>query len=184
MKVTKETAELYRIRKETSDEGFSWGDVVLIFGQHSVQVLANSDCGHFAHYWSNTGPNPKKFLTTVGMHYAMEKLTGYSHEEPDPEAREREFKIAITRARKDGRLNKQHARESWDDLTAQMNDFGCGEAFIHALYCHPRFAEIFGDADGLPRATQIKPNCREFWNRIWIPLVEQLESELMQEKAA
>lgn len=178
MKVIKQTAELYRIRKETPDEGFTWGDVVLIFGEHSVEVLANSDYGHFAYYWSHTGPNPKQFLTDVRMDYAMEKLSSHNMTEPDPEAREIEVKAAIIRARKNGRLDKKQARESWDDLTADMNDFGVGEAFQCILYNHARFVEIFGDTDGLPGATRVRPNCREFWNRIWLPLVEQLKHEL------
>lgn len=178
MKVTKSTTELYQIRRENKDEDFAWGDVTLTCGAHSVQVMANSDFGSCAYYWCSTGPDPKRFLCSIDIDYAMNKLTSGGAYEPDPDAREIEIKRAIITARRDGRLCYTEAREAWDDMASAVNNLGAGETLLHFLYHHDHFEAVFGDFEGLPSAERMRPDCRGFWDHVWLPLVEYLKAEL------
>lgn len=184
MIVTKTTTDIYHIRGKTAKGWSTWGDVVLIFGEESVLVIAHTDFGTYGYYWSHTGPNPKKFLCEVDIHYAMNKLTSGNLYEPDPEKYEIEIKKQIIEARFQYLLTKEQARGAWIDMLDILNEHQGGDILFHELINHEHFEIVFGDYDGLPSATRVRPSCRGFWDHIWTPLTEQLSTEIKQGEEA
>lgn len=178
MKVTKTTTDLYSVRRETKADPGAWGDISLAFGEHSVNVMINSDYGSFGYYWGATGPDPRKFLCEIDMHYAMNKLTSCNLYEPDPDKYSDEVKESIIGARKEQYLDKDQAREAWDDMLSIVEDSASVDLMYHQLVDHELFEAVFGDHEGLPCATRVRPTVVAFWDNVWKPFVKQLQSEL------
>lgn len=180
-KVIKSEAELYQVRQDTGGS-CGWGDIVLVCGKESVRVMINSDYGAYSHIWTHCGGDPKEFLTELDFDYCMKKLTSYKHYIKAPEQYPTEVKLRIIEARREHEgLSREEARDAWNAMLKA--DYYAGDVYFKELIDHPLFEKVFGDYEYLPSATKIDPCCQDFWDKVWLPFVEQLKSELV-EKAA
>ncbi|WP_158120564.1 hypothetical protein [Vibrio metoecus] len=176
-KVIKTEAELYQVRHNTFE---GWGDLFLICGEESVRITINSDYGVFAHNWTNCGCNPKEFLAKIKFDYCMKKLTNYKHYIKAPEQYPTQVKQRIIEARRGYEsLTKEEAREAWVDMLNVDHD--SGDLYFRELIDHHLFEKVFGDYEYLPDAEKIDPRCQDFWDYVWLPFVEQLKTELVQD---
>lgn len=180
-RVIKSEAELYQIRQDTGGSN-GWGDIALVCVKESVRVMINSDFGAYAHVWTHCGGNPKEFLTELDFDYCMKKLTNYKHYVKAPEKYPEEVKKRIIEARRENEsFSKDMARQAWIDMLNADHD--SGDLYFQELIDHPFFEDVFGEYEYLPSAEKINPRCQMFWDKVWLPFVEQLKSELA-EKAA
>lgn len=176
--VTKTNAEFYYIR----GNGFVWGFIALaIIGKESCQVLCNSDYGHYAYGWTHCGMNPKKFLCRLDMQYAMNKLTNGKLYEPDVDEYENDIKNSIIESRRSGNLTETEARIAWNEMCLLVDEYGCSSILFNELYNHPLFSKVFGSFENMPNSERIRPECQGFWDKIWIPFIEQLRLEINNE---
>jgi hypothetical protein len=173
MQIIKKTAEVYELRN-----GFEWGHIAIIqTGPESVDVVINSDYGSYAYFWTHCGKDPKKFLCKIDMHYAMNKFTNGKMYEPDPDKYSDQIKRTIINLRRDGDLNEQDARDAWDELLEIVEEYHKGDILFHKLVYSDWFEKVFKDYDGLPNAKRIKSEVSGFWEKIWIPFIDELKNE-------
>lgn len=181
--IKKTTTETYTLRGERC----LWAKINLDISGNTVNVMISSDYGSFNYYWCSCGENPKKFLTTISMDYAMGKLMGgyQNMNEPDWESRIKEIKNMVLEYRKERSLNKDKAREIYDyiknDLNLKMYEFSCDEnMYFKELTENRIFDDLFYDFDAIPTHTKLKHIVNEFWEDIWIPFTNFLKEEIIE----
>lgn len=173
--VTKQTCEYYHIRN-----GYTWADIAFIVRNKQVDVLINSDYGHFAHNWISCGQNPKAFLCSMGKDYAMQKLSNYQSMEIDMDECMKDLKRSIIEARRNGELDAEQAREAWEQMTEDWDNYSSSyDIACSKLVDNEYFEVVFGDYEALPSSKRMKPECEGFWDKIWVPFVEELRREMI-----
>ncbi|MBL4701599.1 MAG: DNA cytosine methyltransferase [Phycisphaeraceae bacterium] len=55
MVITKKQIDLYRMRGKCEDGFTTWGNISMELGRESVNVMVNSDFGHYAYNWTHAG---------------------------------------------------------------------------------------------------------------------------------
>lgn len=179
IKIIKKDCEIYTIRN-----GMEWGQICLSISGETVDVLSNSSFGTYSYWWGACGMNPKKFLTQISMHYAMEKFTNGKMMIPDPDRYSDDIKRQIIDVRRADLISASDARNAWTDLLGILEDYPSGDALYVSIVESKWFEKIFGDYDSLPNTKMVDPQCRGFWDEIWIPFVEELKRELAAEQIA
>lgn len=162
-----------------------WAKINLDCGEESVNVMISSDYGEFNHYWGYCGMNPKEFLIKTDMNYTMKKLMGGSDNmyEPDFKERLKSFKKLVIEYRKENNITKEQAREAWIkilsifDYCQNSNDIYYSECInSEELEC------ILYDSESIPENTKKKNTVIEFWEDIWIPFINFLKEEIIENK--
>jgi len=182
IKITKKQIDLYQIRNEDKR---TWGNISVVFGETSAEIMINSDYGHFAYNWFATGNNPKSFLCKIEMCYAIGKLCDGRANiyEPDYEEMDRSIKKKIIEERRENSLTKEEAREAFDDMPEYVKEYRGSLDLIHnKIIEHKLFNKVFCDFENLPDDEKIKRVIVDFWEHIWKPFVEELKKEMQEEK--
>ncbi len=177
MPVTKAQIDLYRIRTKMESGWNTWGNISLEFGRESVNVMINSDFGHYAYNWTHTGPDPYDFLCRINRDYAMNKLSDGKLYEPDVEKFGDQVKKSILELRYDRSITKEQARDAWDDLIPITTEYNDANAIWTKLIDSDWFNTIFGDYENLPSAQRVRPEIEQFWKYIWLPFVDHLKEQ-------
>lgn len=175
--VTKSQVDLYNIRGLHG----AWANIVVIPRGDYVELIIDSDFGAFAYAYFCHGGNYKQFLISCDFDYLMRKFRGKDYKIPDPSKYEKEIKDAIIESRQGEQLTKDEAREAWNDMLNTEHDRG--DLFFAELYDHKLFEKVFGDHEGLPSAKKVDPQCQSFWDKCWLPFVEELKQEMAAEPA-
>lgn len=176
MKITKTMTETYTLR---GDYGL-WAKINLECGKKSVNVMISSDYGSFDYFWHDCGSNPKKFLTTLHWHYTMKKLMNGEHNlyEPDFDTRLINFKKTIIQFRKDKYITINQARDIWDIMIELFKDCNNDDFYYYKIINEDIFCNLFSDMESIPNDHKLKPVVMDFWNKIWLPFIEYLKTEI------
>ena len=177
--VTKEMIELYKVRNK---EKHTWGDISVKFGECSVQLMINSDYGHFAYNWFSTGPNPKEFLCRLSMDYTMNKLTSGDIYIFDMDKNLLETKKIIIEKRRNNMISKEIAKICYDEMLEFFKESNDMNYVMNLITKHKYCDEIFDEWEFIPHFTKIKSNIINFWNDIWILFIKKIQEELKEEK--
>lgn len=172
-KVSKSNIESYLIRN-----GSDWGEIAISIREETVNVMVNSSYGHYAYYWCACGMNPKAFLCKINKGYTLQKLTHGKETEIDEDKCLDQIKQAIIDTRRTGDLTADQAREAWDGMVGVWEDRNGYDIAMGHLIDSKYFEQVFGDYEALPSARRLKPECEFFWEKIWMPFVEELKQEL------
>jgi len=175
--IQKTLTETYSMRGEKC----LWAKINLDCGDESVNVMISSDYGDFSHYWGRCGMNPKKFLTTIDMHYAMKKLMHGTDNLycPDSNERLKSFKKLIIEKRKYNYITKEEARIAWNRIIRIINRTGDNdEVYFNECFNSEEFENIIYDIESIPMDTKMKNMVIEFWEDIWLPFIEYLKKEI------
>lgn len=183
-KAKKGAAEHYSIRYKDSDGWGVWGDITLLLGEESVQVMAHTDYGSYSYYWSHCGMNPKEFMTTTDKHYTMKKLAGNSLMVPDFKNYRRHLVEQLLDYRKQGVFEKEEAREIWDGIHEDhWIEHEDTSLIWERLTETDWFSKLYEDWDcGFP--DKMKPAASDFFDKIWLPFTEALKGELAAAQVA
>jgi hypothetical protein len=177
--IQKTLTETYSLKGEKC----LWAKINLDCGKQSVNVMITSDYGEFSHYWGSCGMNPKKFLTTIDMHYAMKKLMHGTDNlyEPDLDERLKSFKKLIIEKRLYNDITKHEARVAWNRI---INIIGscADEEYFHQCANSDEFEKIIFDWEMIPMDDKIKSMVVEFWEDIWLPFTEFLKDEIKEQQ--
>lgn len=173
--VTKKNVELYQVRHQ---QGGSWCDISLSCGDGTVNVMINSDYGSFGHYWGGCGESAKAFLTRISFSYTMDKLLGTrSLYVLNEEKNLRDIRILILKARRNKRLDEDEARDAWTDMESICYQ-STEDTYINNIAAHDSYRVLFEYYENVPCHTTVNPIYVTFWERCWMPFVEQLKTEL------
>ena len=177
MTVTELNANYYRVR--TRIEGVTtWGNVSILVEGKRAEVMAHTDFGTYAYWWTNTGVDPWEFLLDLGFQYGMKKMAGRSLYVECEKKNLAHIKKSIIGERKLDGLTKKEAREAWEDMTCIAESYGAGDVFRYELYNHDLFEKVFEYHERLPCEKVYSPQCLGFWKQIWEPLMEHLKADL------
>jgi hypothetical protein len=163
------TLRRYRLKNES---GRWLADVVISDDGYFSTV---SDYGNYAYWWSHAGDCFRSFLAHLNPDYLCSKLGG-APDFYDADATEKNIRRAICRARRDGAIGRDEAREEWDLLRDHPVD--SREGF--AMWFQETSLE---DAADFSRWTH-KPDLLGFAERVWPVLARRLREELAGEKNA
>jgi hypothetical protein len=140
-----------------------------------VSVSANSDYGCYGFVWSHCGHQVawSDFLARIGFDYAMNKMAGdrFRTWKRGADLANQAKRLVLDVRRQNG-CTKDEARELWDDIPDP--DHYPGPAFYTEwersnsdVY---RFEFYESDWE------EVNPQVQGFWDKCWIPFVDQLSS--------
>lgn len=121
------------------------------------------------HYWRARGSDSlKKFLIGLNRDYAMGKLFGHRRlEEWDDDKTKDEIKRYIIECRRGREIDRDEARDLWDDVERAE-----GEQSIAEL------PTIHGECWYEWIRHRDKPCVEWFWSKVWAPFVQTLRQEV------
>ena len=179
----KETEIVYKLRVQ--DDGIhSWANITIREWPRGGSIDIQSDHGNYSNSWMNVGDKPfRHFLCRLDMGYFFNKCLGNSYLEFDCEATIREIRMDLLASRRAGDIEKDIAREIWESLeevhanSAQGLILEMGESSFSVMV-----NELHGgDCIDLPDITRPKPDCVNFWKKIWPCACEVWRNELAKE---
>ncbi|MBJ9658822.1 hypothetical protein I5588_30335 [Burkholderia multivorans] len=138
---------------------------------HCGEILINSDYGNYAYSWGNMGAPIKQFLAHIGRDYLLDKLAGLSRFEFDFDASVAAVKREILQQRRDGSLDRDEAREAWNDIPADNQG---KDLFIHELFR----IDSLGEEPWHFVEDRERPCLAGFWTHVWVPFAQHLHAEL------
>lgn len=140
-----------------------------------ISLAITSSFGDFGYHWSHCGPGPwHDFLAKLDREYAMTKLMGADYKVVDFHTTAGDALEAIIEMRRQGDLNREEARESWNEIQSSMlHDETVGQ-LIERLSSTPAFQD-----DYYERVRHVpNPQAVGFWEKIWTPWIEQLAARM------
>lgn len=180
--VEKGTATVYKLRQ--GNMGLGWADITIREWPAGGSIDIQSDYGNYSYFWNSIGKRTfKEFLLGLNPGYFFGKCMGKEYDVYDPEKTERWVKELVIERRKDGDLNKEEARDCWNEI--QFIDFGSADAYYYSASDRTSLWEMcFGeDYHSLPHATKPHPQAEAFWEVIWPVACAEWRQELTQEAA-
>lgn len=158
--------------------GHSWGEVHIRPFDGGVSVTANSDFGHFAYVWTAIGERTwQNFLTKTDFGYFMGKAAANHGRVFDCAATIEGIKKDIDQRQGDGWFSIRRAQDLKDSITS---DFASSEpAWMMEAWHSDWIGELYEtDISALEIEHCRCPQAVGFWEEIWRPLCEQLETSL------
>lgn len=144
------------------------------------EIMINSTFGSWANVWGACGSPFKEFLQEIEFDYAFGKFMSSSLEIFDGDSSLHAVKETVLEARRTGRLDKEEARELFDEL--EYIDTYSEEDFVHSCQRiagewskHP-LRDTFMEAWDLIRR-QPDPQATGFWRDIWPHFIAELAKE-------
>lgn len=176
MKITKIKTETYSLSGNST-----WGKINLDIKDETVNVMITSDFGDYNYYWGSCGSNPKEFLASIDKQYTLKKLCQNSKENlfiPDYIQRKKQMKLDLINARKEYEINKNDAKEIWDNINFLPNYFHSEDEYIHELMNNNILDDFYEFYDEVPSDSKINPIVDQFWEKIWVPFTNELKNEM------
>lgn len=199
MKITKDTAVVYKFR----DKNSNWADITLredrsrrkeSNGYIIRSIDIQSDWGNYAHTWGVIGSNSfLEFLCNVDKHYFMKKTRPSDCYIYDHETTVNNIKKEIIQQRREWTISKEHARvlynvivsltdsyfdipDTFDSLIESLEDYD-----EYQTPTEPSFENLYGGClYELPYFTKSNPQCDGFWEKVWKPMVEYWKEEMKE----
>lgn len=172
--------------------GYEWGTIYVrplksvrddSFG---AEVTANSTYGVYGYTWTHMGCDWRAFLTSVDMHYAMNKMAGQRFHVPT----DKDEWLAGQRAYLAER-DAENSRYGWhsdetkalykelgealDEIEDQGDLFDCeGPTAFFREYDRITAGKAYGQELYSIANEKINPQVIGFWDKIWLPFVASL----------
>ena len=173
VKITEEPSTTYKIRN--LEKRFGWADITLREWKGGGSFQCQSDYGDYAHIWGSIGKRTfKEFLCKLDKDYFLKKTRPRDYMVFDNEGTCNNLKEEIIRARREGELTKETARECWVDVE-EMEAHACHRE--DDFWYHFNSMEIyeklyFGDVYTIPTHHIYNPECDAFWENVWPHITE------------
>jgi hypothetical protein len=137
------------------------------------EIMIHSDYGDYAYSWGSMGSPLKEFLVKINRGYVLNKLSGGETERFDFDKTIEGIKKEVIAERKSGCLDKDEAREIWDEVPTEDRGkdlfvdemMGCSSEFLNQEPWHHI-------------ATSEIPQLAGLWDHLWVPFVAHLRGEL------
>jgi len=161
------------VEMRTIKAGHEWA--YIITDEESGLFVAHGSYGTFAHCWPPRGRSRTlhEFLAGVGFDYFMNKARQDDLLRFDFAATVKTMKDEIRRRRRENGINRNLAREAWDELD-YMDETGSKDAFMATLSSD--LTEALGDDWWTLVQCGPSPECTEFWRVIWPAFLEEITS--------
>lgn len=154
--------------------------IAIALDADSVTVMADSSFGPFCHRWNGTGGNPFAFLRGLHFDDTMAQLRGDASRIFDREAQEKVLQARTLTLRRQGKLNAEHARWSFNEVE-HVCDARSLDQFWTNLFHSDLSLHLFNDCiGGFSAETRAHPHCVDFWDLMWVPLMAQLARDAAQ----
>jgi hypothetical protein len=176
------TATVYKIRR--TDRCGGWADITIREWPGGGSIDIQSDFGSYSHFWNSIGERSfRKFLASLDAGYFFGKCMGRGYDVYDPQKTEQWVRELVIERRRDGDLNKEEARDCWDEI--QFIDFDSADAYYYSASNRTSLWEMcFGeDHHSLPHATKPHPQAEAFWEIIWPVACETWAAEELDRAA-
>lgn len=152
-----------------------------VYNGVTVQVL--STYGVWGHCWTHIGDDDwRAFLVTAGFDYVMGKFMQRAFRVPKPHDENcKSVRAHVIEERKGGCLSKADARTLYDAAhpdhyeDTQRHFFSIFDEESSGLAYQLDYWEYSFD--------HVDPVARLFWDKLWVPFVDHLATELNDEKA-
>lgn len=160
--IERDTAIVYKVR--SADQFGGWASATIREWAEGGALDVQSDWGTFSYSWNAIGDRPlRAFLAELSFDYFMGK-TRDSHRILDWDETVTNLKRSIMEDRRSGSLEREEARERWDDVES-MEDTSSADVFCERFF---HFAWAYEWCDGSdPAKYRDDPNCRQFWDGPW-----------------
>lgn len=129
-----------------------------------------SDFGNYAFHWSAFGDDFRQFLTEISADYLCGKLGGAPNH-LDVRATTQRFREDILHDRRDGRLDRQRARELWTTTEEFRHELISFEELVEAFSAESPDCWEWGYYD-------FAPALRGFAQHIWPRLMTAIRTDL------
>lgn len=177
MKCIKSTCEKYTLR-------FNKGWDYAIFTIDAAGILqCHSSFGDYAYHWSAFGENFKEFLCRIEPAYLIDKIADKTY--LDFEDYQEKAKATTIEERRDGELTKEEARELWDFITNDLDDYsGSYDLVCNEIYHNNILDKLYGGEVFYSNFMPVKdytPNAKAFAYDIFPKFVEILKHELEEQ---
>ena len=190
-RVTVDTSgQTYRVRTARHE----WATIVL-FGWQATgndgtprecgEILINSGFGQWAYSWGHLGVPFKRFLLKAERDYIATKFMAADAYKFDGQLTVRELRLRLLRWRKEGRLNKDEARQLWDyieqnefELESSMHDFVGAMQQADTELISTKAVIRFLQEPWEHIVTSLDIQFAGFWREVWPVFLDQLRSEI------
>ena len=181
MKLTTETAKVYKLKGEQGDkERFAWAVIIIRSWPGGGSIDAQTDYGNYAYIWSSIGKRDiREFLCNVDYGYFMGKAHHTRGYVTDWDKTAGEYRRLALEARRSGELGVAEAREIFDALDAIDRD----EGFFWQAREYPALYELISDHEGTKQTVR-DAQCNGFWTVIWPRICEAWKEELAAQEGA
>lgn len=158
--------------------GYDYGVFFIDWGKESVTVSTTGSYGEYGYHWNATGPDPRAFLQHVSFEYVAGKFKGNNAYVFDKQTQETAMKRELLAMRRSEAIDKEEAREVWDEVEAIMTESNTSNEFIRELYERDHAFDVLYDSDhGAVQAAEMPdPQLVGFWRDVWKPLMAHLKS--------
>lgn len=173
MEINKKNIELYQIRNIGS---CGWADITLEVGETEGRISIASDWGAWQRYWGHCGMGFKAFIISLknNMHYFASKVDADNFFDLDQNITA--LKLSVIEYRRDESIDDQKARHLFEDLNRlQQEGFTRKVDFEYAYYETEHLSRWRHELDVI---TVVSPQFKNFWNKVYLPFVQHLESEV------
>lgn len=171
MVITKKQVECFEMRLP---KFFTWANFYIDEIGEGGTLSIVSDYGNWSYTWPATGGTLKQFLPSLDIYYTAKKFGADKYFDIDRTLENaREF---ILISRRDNSLDKESARELYDEVSAlaRTHPNSSNEFFYLTREDCPNLFKLFYE-NSLNLYFKIDPAFEEFWRLFWIPLMEYLK---------
>lgn len=173
--VTKrESVDVYSIRN-----GGEWG--IFMLDESTGLFTAYSTFGNFTHQWTCIGNSTlAEFVSDLDFGYAMGKFKGTGYRIYDHDETVRQNKHHIISNRKHDWIDKDDARTAYNafDEISYSHDF---QEFVESCNDNTDIKDVIIQDnwayEQLMEGQAYCPQCKAFWNKMFIPFVAYLQPE-------
>jgi hypothetical protein len=172
--ISKSKAERYLIR--------SSGDWAYIYIEHyhttlyndNVGIISiNSSFGNYGYSFGAVGNDFKKFLIDCDIHYLTQKISDNNNIVFDFDKTIRNFKYTLLERRGYTQYSKEQARYMYNFFN-QMDP--CDKDVLLEKILSNKQIEWEEPWEWL--GTILDPKLRKFWEKLWLPFIEELKKEV------
>lgn len=141
---------------------------------HWCELTCNTSFGVVGHYWGSMGMPASRFLAKIDRGYAINKLWGAAAKVFDSDEAMRDVRRAILQERRDDSINREEARERWDELAYENPDseFDFRELVYNTGWLYKHLCE-----GGGPMGMVSNPQAEGFWSTLWASFISQLRAD-------
>lgn len=122
------------------------------------------------HYWPSPGKDWRNFLKTISLDYFGTKILTVDFREFDPAGTIVHIKRKLIEWRKDGYMDREHARDFWDALRVREDDLF---SEVQVFEWFSRFCVDPYDVTDLIRRAPHQ-QFTQFYNHLWPKVLAQL----------
>ena len=188
--ITKKMIQAYEVRNDGDFGNVSIEEISYqVEGRerHACRVMTTSSFGDYGYFWSHCGVRGKKSLVGMSMDYCMGKFMGRELQVFDLDATLKAMRKPLLEDLRKREITSRMAREYWDCIDNIESERPDSESMFVTM-CYEHFSGIRND-DRYSEpwhytTTRYNSEAIGFWNKIWMPLMDELRVELEVERKA